>query len=399
MPQWGVLIYACGNNDLEPEITRSVLDLFGRKQFAEVSVAVQLGRAPRKLISVLRPGFKKQCRDREWQGVRRFLLEGGSAARPLTPAEDLGNLNMACPGSLCDFLTWSTRVIKAKQYMVILSGHGSGFIGSMADFTHGRPQVMGIPQMSKAFNKALKHTGGKISYLLMDACYMNLVENVHEFAQRGAAKIFLGSSGFVPLKGYDYRLFIERFCRPNPIPVKKAIRVNNDILNGVEATLLNKFFLKLLKQQMSGLAERLTFLGIPPAMLNTSDETLISLPELLNKILDNFSTDPVLTRHSNEALKILNKINLTGKCIKIFCPGRKETFTNFAEYYCSLSFSKNNFWPLWLSGGTPPVSGSTGDLFSPTFLPIGILTEHLLNLNAGMTLNETVEIYQKLGWI
>lgn len=401
--QWGVLIYACGNNDLEPEITASVLSLFKTDRFKDVSVAVQLGRAPRELIAVLRPGFKDQFPVGEWHGVRRFLREGGSgyykSSDLLNPVEDLGNLNMACPKSLRDFLIWASRAVNAKQYMVVLSGHGAGFIGSLADFSHDRPQIMGVSQMSKAISMAFKHTGEKARYLLMDACYMNLVENAYELARHKIAKIFLGSGGFVPLKGYDYRLFIERFCGKKFISNKKAIEVNNDSLNGVEATLLDKNLLTLLKQQLSGLAGRLISLGISPSMLNTSDETLICLSELINKILNDFSTDPTLNEFSNKILKLIRKINLTSTGIKIFCPGRQETFAYFAKYYYSLSFSRNNLWPLWLSGRAPPVSDTIANSFSSTFLPLEILTEHLLNLNTGMTIKEAGEIYRKLGWI
>ncbi|MCL6638958.1 MAG: hypothetical protein K6T80_04645 [Firmicutes bacterium] len=304
---------------------------------------------------------------------------------------------MACPKSLSDFLQWASRAINARRYMVILSGHGAGFLGAMADFSHGGPQIMGIPQMAKAFNRALKNSRKKVYYLLMDACYMNLVENAYEFALRGTAKVFLGSGGLVPLKGYDYRLIIERFCLQELFSGAKSIAVNND-LNGVEATLLDKHFLTLLKQQLSGVAERLIRLGISPAGLNADDETLISLSELLNKILNRFSTDAALTEFSIEALELLKKIELPEYGVKIFCPGRQETFTNFAGYYGSLSFSRNNFWPVWLSGGMAPAGESFNGSFSSTFLPLGVLTEHLLNLNAGMTIAEIKKIYQQLGW-
>jgi hypothetical protein len=401
---WGVLIYACGNNDLEPEITSSVLSLLGTNRFEDVSVAVQLGRAPHKLVSVLRPGFKDQFQDDQWRGVRRFLWEGGSGNNkfmdPLEPVEDLGNLNLACPNALRDFLIWATRAVNARQYMVALSGHGAGFIGCMADFSHGRPQIMSVTQMSKAFQTALNHTGKKVSYLLMDACYMNLVENAFEFALHKAAKIFLGSGGFVPLKGYDYRLFIERFCNKKSISLQHAVEMNRDSFSGAEAVLVDKKLLTLLKELLSGLAKRLICLDISPAMINSSDETLISLSELLKKIIHDFSADRVLTRFSKKALKLMNIINFTGSGMKIFCPGQREIFIDFVKYYSSISFSKNNFWPLWLSGGESLASdcNDTSSSNDSTFLPLGVLTEHLMNLNAGLTMNEVREIYQKLGW-
>lgn len=399
--QWGVLIYACGNNDLAPEITRSVLALFRTGRFKEVSLAVQLGRAPRDLISILRPGDHDQGQDGGRRGVRRFLrVEGCSGSEtpaPPEPVEDLGNLDMACPSSLRDFLIWSTKMISAKQYLVILSGHGAGFIGAMADFSQGRPQIMGVPQMAKAFHTALNHTGKKVKYLLMDACYMNLVENAYEFAVQKAAGIFWGSGGFVPLEGYAYKQFIDELCGQKFFSNKQAMAVNGGTLSGVEAVLLNKFFFTVLKQQLSALAERLIHLGLSPATLNPSDETLIDLSELLHQIL-NLTTDPVLTKISNKALKLLNKINLTDSGMNIFCPGQPETFIHFAKYYGALSFAKNNCWPLWLSGGAMRDSNSFNDSFSATLLPLGMLTEHLLNLNAGMTINEARGIYKKLGW-
>jgi len=401
--RWGVLIYACGNNDLEPEITHAVLSLFANSRFEDASIAVQLGRASRELIAVLRPGLKYHFRGGEWRGVKRFFREAGchngKFSGLIDPVEDLGNQNLACPKSLSDFLIWAIKAVAAEQYLVILSGHGAAFIGSMVDFSHGRPQIMGVPQMSKAMHKALNDTGKSISYLLMDACSMNLVENIYELARYKAAKIFLGSSGFIPLEGYDYSLWVKKLCGQNFIPGKKIMAVNSELLSGIEAAALDKYRLTLLKQQLSGLAERLIRLGISPAVFNRSGEALISLAELLNKVLVNFSTDSVLIKIAGAALKLLADIDLTNSGMKIFCPGRQEVFNHYAGYYQKLSFSSNNFWPLWLSGGKPLLHGSPmDDPFSSIYLPLDILTEHILNLNTGMTVAEVEEIYRKLGW-
>lgn len=409
---WGVFIYACGNNDLEPEIYRAASAL--KIDIAQdVGIAIQLARAPKKLVSLLRPEIKNCDDDENWHGVKRYLLNNSTGAINLfnQPAvvEDFGSLNMAQPSSLYDFLVWAFSVISAKYYMVILSGHGAGFIGAMADFTHGRPQIMGIPQMAEAFQRVGKHMGKKIDILIMDACYMNLVENLYELSLRGAVDIFIGAGGLIPLEGYAYGKIMQIICRRTWEPRDVAAEIRDyhnaqlPAYRSTEAVVLDKKLFVLLKQQLSELGRRLNYLGIKPNSINKSAENLIGLEELLTKA-KMVSNDDIVKKCVSNSFDLFKKINLPDSIadwnsVNMFCPGYRENLVEFAKYYYSLQFSKADCWLQWLGGDK---IGGTDILLSDSFnsmpLPLDMLTQHLLSLNANMTVDEIHRIYKQLDW-
>jgi hypothetical protein len=413
--KWGVFIYACGNNDLEPEITRSVNALFGAIPCAEAAVAVQLARAPMETVALLRPGSANSFTFEGWHGVRRYILDDKNIDNSLvknSSVEELGNVNMADPSSLADFLDWAFAKIEAREYMVILSGHGAGFVGAMADFTHGRPQIMGIPQMAEAIKKSAGRAGKKFKFLIMDACYMNLLENTYEFALSGVADIFIGSSGLIPLEGYDYIKLIGRLYRLSPFGAKedfeRKFKIPEDI--GAAGITLNKRLFKAVKQKLSCLAEKLICLGINPNEINNSEELLVEFNTILS-IIKNLSNADSLVKYVSDILSLSDKLYLQNRkttteqnAINIFCPALRGDFDFLAKYYLSLAFTRNNLWPQWLAGsGVDRLSDIKGSLsfrsFTPLPLPLGLLSQHLLSINPQLNVKDINRTYLQLGWV
>ena len=70
---WTILIYANGNNELEPEITKVIEKLKIENIKENFNILVQLARADEELVEKLRGTIDENNKDR-WHGVRRYLL-------------------------------------------------------------------------------------------------------------------------------------------------------------------------------------------------------------------------------------------------------------------------------------------------------------------------------------
>ena len=118
---------------------------------------------------------------------------------------------MADSRQLYEFIKWGIQASPAKQYMLILGGHGYQFVGTMTDYTQEAPYIMGIPEMTEAINKAANEAGKKIDILVLDTCYFNFIEAIYELGknenhavQNVITYIFKGS-----VQGLPYNEVIE----------------------------------------------------------------------------------------------------------------------------------------------------------------------------------------------
>lgn len=174
---WTVLIYANGNNELEPETQQAMADLEKMATSEDMNVVVQLGRAKYGLVRILRPGIARD--EHYWSGVRRYCLSPGKSIL----LQNLGEENMADPKRLYEFLKWGIKRYPAKRYILILSGHGFQFVGVMTDYSQKAPYIMGIPEMVRAINMAANDTGSQIDLLILDVCYFNFIESIYELGK------------------------------------------------------------------------------------------------------------------------------------------------------------------------------------------------------------------------
>lgn len=67
---WTILIYANGNNELEPEMYQTMTQAEKIGSSEEINVVMQLGRAPRELARILRPRESIPNCYHHWTGVR-----------------------------------------------------------------------------------------------------------------------------------------------------------------------------------------------------------------------------------------------------------------------------------------------------------------------------------------
>ena len=75
--------------------------------------------------------------DGDWTTAKRFYLTQDTDINVVTSDElmDLGEVNMADPNTLADFVAWAVETYAADKYVLILSDHGSGWPGGWYDQT------------------------------------------------------------------------------------------------------------------------------------------------------------------------------------------------------------------------------------------------------------------------
>ncbi len=210
---WVILTYLDGNNELEPETAGAMREM-ERTVFSKLNalLLVQAGRLDQKTVGVLRPGREGEPPEEAWSGVRRCAAGQGKAIL----LKELGNLNMAAPKNLFDFISWGMK-FESEHYMLILSGHSCEYIGILSDYSGERPCILGIPELGLALEYVKKTAGKALDLLLLDTCYANNIELLYELGLGGCAvKTLLTHRKTAPAEGLSYR---ELFKAMDDCPV------------------------------------------------------------------------------------------------------------------------------------------------------------------------------------
>lgn len=223
---WTVLLYLAGHDDLEPQMARALLELEEKGAPPDVTVLVQMARAPFGLLRGLLPHRSPTGIAGDWSGVRRYRLRqrpgGNDTGRYHSELlADLGSVNVADPRTLADFLAFGREAAPADHTALILSGHGMGFPGLIYDLAAGpRPCYMGL----RGLSTALRRQPVRPDLLVLDVCSMNYLEVCCELAgRRPSAGWLLTPAGRAPRQGLDYPAFLTELTGPpEPALVARA---------------------------------------------------------------------------------------------------------------------------------------------------------------------------------
>ncbi len=183
--EWTVLCFFNGNCDLESDIENNMSALENVGSDEKINFVAQMakgsddGKAERVFLK--KPG---------WLGFKKN-------SRVM---EELGKTNMAHPQVLKDFVTWGMKEFPAKHYMLIMNGHGMGFVGSMPD--EKSDDIMLTPELQSAMDAVAKETGKKIDILGMDSCLMANAETA--YALKNSTDFLVGSEEVLFTGNWDY---------------------------------------------------------------------------------------------------------------------------------------------------------------------------------------------------
>lgn len=113
---------------------------------------------------------------------------------------DLGDVNMADPKNLADFIEWGIKNYPAENYWVVISNHGDSWKGAAQD--EGHHGWMSLPQIESALKEAREKTGRKLDLLSFDCCHMASTEVVHQF--KDEARYMVASEEVMGYIGLPY---------------------------------------------------------------------------------------------------------------------------------------------------------------------------------------------------
>lgn len=425
---WTILIYANGNNDLEPEISQSLLDIERIGTGKNVNVIVQLARAPAKFVQTFRPHYSWPTDiDGDWNGVRRYRIKNhphlsGERDFHSELLADLGNVNMADPAMLRDFICWGVKIFPTRHYMLILMGHGAGIAGALPDYTFDCPQIMSINGIKAAINQATKETGRKIDVLVFDSCYMNMVEIIYELGIGAKSPDFIITSEVTPLEGLPYETIMEVLKSisekdPPQTLIRKLVTEVNRVLakKGITLFILrtNQILLWFIKKTISNIARLIVKNNIDLyAYTNPSQPELPACDlDKLTKVLEAKTNNFPILVNIRVLKKCINFIILpqhTGESksddnasLSIYLPNNNH-FLMIEKYYTRMQFIHNNQWLKILSNN--PISSNfitrknQYALPKPDNLPLEGIRHVITTQNPGLSLWEINAIIETLGW-
>ena len=192
---WTIFVYMDGDNNLDLAALDDLEEMKAVGSSDNVKVVLQL--------------------DLRGVTTKRYLVEKGSTKL----ISDLGELDMAAPQTITDFLVWAKSAYPAERTVLILWNHGNGW-----DQGDG-PSVLSSPRRSILYDEdnngvnapflsnfkvrnAISNSGIKIDVLGLDASIMGTIEALYEF--RGLAPIIITSQEVGESHGWDYKTILSR---------------------------------------------------------------------------------------------------------------------------------------------------------------------------------------------
>ncbi len=186
LKKWTVLHYGAADNDISGIIDNALeLESIGSDKDINIVAQLDVGKKAHKGYE-MDPGCKRYY----------FCSAGESTAAPL----ELGQVNMANPEVLADFVKWGIKNYPAENYMLIMSSHGKGWAGMVDDRSH--KGWMSAPEIRNALESVKNSTGEKMDVLGFDACCMASVEVAAELS--GVADYMVASQNTIGQSGWPY---------------------------------------------------------------------------------------------------------------------------------------------------------------------------------------------------
>jgi hypothetical protein len=208
-PSWTFLVYMAGDNNLETVAVDDFLEMSSVGSTDDLQIVVQFDRHP------------AESRDYEdWTTTKRFHITEGMLPIPANELSDLGEMNMAEPQTLIDFVVWGMTAYPADRYFLDLWDHGIGWAGVILDRNDTRDDFLTTAELRSALDRITEVTGNRIDILGNDACRMTL-EIMYEL--QDYVDVFVGSEKDEPLDGWPYDTLLTRLANdPGMLPIEVA---------------------------------------------------------------------------------------------------------------------------------------------------------------------------------
>ena len=409
-----ILIYANGNNDLEPEITKALLDIESIGSGENITIVIQLGRASKGLVKTIRKSYQGLNESDNWKGVRRYLVNSNQSNNNYkiksTLLEDLGNLNMAKSSTLEEFITWGIKNFKAKKYALIVLGHGSGYMGVSHDFCQRLPSVMTIYGLKRALENSMMSCDKKIDILMFDSCYMNTIEVIYEITTAKVRPRFIITPELSPLEGLPYKDIIKifkKYSRKKSRELSRHLEEKiNEILKKEESKLytyrLSKMFFCKLKNSINKIAKY--FIKNRNVVNTFLEEKYKGYPFISLDLLVDILMKEKVGINLRMNIWILEKVISFIKVSK----GNKNSLRIFfidynyykltKIYYKRMTFNKNNNWIRLLGKNKKDSIYDGSNFVLQEDMTLNSIYYIISLQNPGISKSQVYDIIKDLGW-
>jgi hypothetical protein len=225
MKDWAVLVYMAGDNNLESAAEANLFEMLLSGFSDRVAVVVQL--------------------DSRRSGTRRFVMESGSRRQI---GETMPGTNTGDPAVLSAFIRWAADAFPARQRMLVIWGHGTGWddVPDSFDWDRVRGRERARRTRGSLFRSTLKRAhdgraeaqsravaldatsqdfldndelrqgladaldGGKLDVLAFDGCLMAMIEVAYHL--RDQARYLVASQEAELALGWPYAAIIDALC-------------------------------------------------------------------------------------------------------------------------------------------------------------------------------------------
>jgi len=233
LPDWTVMFYVNGRGGLDCAAFDSLNEIASVPDNAHVRLVAELGR----------PSAQEQCANKgipHWQGIRRFSIHHAMVIRPSRlNSVPHGMTNMGSEQALESFVSWAQTNFPAKQYMLVIWGHGNGVPLLNADAVVAQSKSPAKPcltnenvsgttkgvfvgddteailynrDIAMALHKQAEQ-GKKVTVVGFDACLMGNIETA--YALRDAADVMVASEALVPSCSWNYAYSLGKLAESN----------------------------------------------------------------------------------------------------------------------------------------------------------------------------------------
>jgi hypothetical protein len=191
--KWTVMVYMCGDNDLEPWLPRQI-----DRQLATVGSSADV-----QVVALADRGRHPSGADGAWTGARLFHVTRGMTGTSENAVADWGNANMGSPQTLVNFVTWTRANYPADHYALFLWDHGWGWWPheTMKDVTSNDTLDM------EEIRSAMQAVAG-VDMVGMDTCLGQMIEVEAQF--RGFADAVAGTQDSTGYSGFYYPQILSR---------------------------------------------------------------------------------------------------------------------------------------------------------------------------------------------
>jgi hypothetical protein len=161
--------------------------------------------------------------DGDWTSTRRYYLTQDDDLNRIHSqmVADIGEVSMADPKTLVDFVTWGMKTYPADKYVLILSDHGMGWPGGFTDPKPGGLRAVSAPfaqvmdenmmytnDIDQALGQIRQQTGlDRFELIGLDACLMAHLEVLSALAPH--TRFVVSSQETEPALGWAYTSFLQ----------------------------------------------------------------------------------------------------------------------------------------------------------------------------------------------